>query len=80
MPESAPAAAPVELTLKLSIIEARNVVGLAGPNAAFNACASTNLRGDSIETTIVPLSSEPGVHRFDHSHELLFNLNPVRAR
>jgi hypothetical protein len=75
------AAQPVpQVTMKLSIKEAHKVVGLAGPGASFNAVAGTFLRGDAVETTAVPMSIEPGVHKFEFAKEFTFDLNPVRAR
>lgn len=78
--DSKPEAPPLtEVTFKLSITEARNVAGLAGPGVPFSACVSTSVRGDVIETSIVPLAAEGGVHSFGHSHKLVFGLSPVRA-
>jgi cytochrome c-type biogenesis protein CcmH/NrfG len=72
-------APPRPLSVKLSILEARNVSGLAGPGAAFNAFAHVVLRGEPIDTPVVPPSADAGVHRFDgHAKVLEFaDLTPL---
>ncbi|KAJ1616459.1 hypothetical protein T492DRAFT_850811 [Pavlovales sp. CCMP2436] len=66
-----------QVTVKVTIVELRHLVGLAGPGAAFSACAATHVRGDAVETPAMPLSLEPGVHKFEHTQSFTFDHTPL---
>jgi len=66
-----------ELTLKLSLIEGRNLVGVAGAGASFTASVACTVRGETIQSTPVPMAD--GVHTFGKEEQLVLPLDAVRA-
>lgn len=78
--DDAPAAAESvpEIGVTVRIVQARNLVGLSGPNQPFNALVSTKLLAEHAIETPPVMTADGGVHRFDHSTTLSFPHDAVR--